>query len=163
MINVGIMSKKNESNEEYCKLKLGFTNVLTSLSSLKSHITVLNNQVKMLEKSVNKKLKVLEKEANKNKNKGNRKPTGFASSGPVSSSLCKFMNVDDGTEFARTEVTRYLIKYIKEKKLQDTENKKIIKPDAALKSLLKPKKHEEVTYFNLQRHMNKHFVKKKVQ
>ena len=107
-------------------------------------------------------MKVLEREANKNKNKGNRKPTGFASQGPISKELCEFMNVKKGTEFARTEVTKYIIQYIKDKNLQDVKNKKIINPDKALHSLLQPE-NEEVTYFNLQKHMNKHFVKKKDQ
>ena len=49
--------------------------------------------------------------------------------------------------------------YIKEKKLQDEKNGRKIKPDKALKSLLNVKKNEDLTYFNLQKYMNKHFVK----
>ena len=63
------------------------------------------------------------------------------------------------SEAARTEVTKYIISYIKENKLQSPENKKIINPDNALKSLLKPKKKDEITFFNIQRYMNKHFLK----
>ena len=59
---------------------------------------------------------------------------------------------------ARTEVTKYIIQYIKSNKLPDKTNKKIIKPDSALKSLLDLKPEDEVTYFNLQKYMNKHFV-----
>ena len=139
-----------------------FAELLNTLSNLKSSMVIMASSIKLLEKKVKKEMKVLEKEANKNKNKGNRKPTGFASQGPISKELCEFMKVENGTEFARTEVTKYIIQYIKDKNLQDVKNKKIIKPDKALHSLLQPE-NEEVTYFNLQKHMNKHFVKKKDQ
>ena len=35
---------------------------------------------------------------------------------------------------------------------------KVIKPDKQLKALLKVDNKEEVTYFNIQKYMNKHFV-----
>ena len=54
----------------------------------------------------------------------------------------------------------FIISYIKNNDLQWKENRKIIKPDEALKSLL-GNGNDEVTYFNLQRYMNKHFLKKK--
>ena len=70
------------------------------------------------------------------------------------------MGKADGAEVARTEVTQYIIGYIREKDLQWKENRKIIKPDDKLKKLLGVEKDEEVTYFNLQKYMNKHFLKK---
>ena len=76
-----------------------------------------------------------------------------------SNDLCKFMNKPMHSEAARTEVTKYIISYIKENNLQSVENKRIIQPDTALKSLLRPKKKEKITFFNIQRYMNKHFLK----
>ena len=72
------------------------------------------------------------------------------------------MGKDSGTEIARTEVTQYLIQYIKDHNLQFEENKKVIVPDDTLKNLLGVSEDEQVTYFNLQRLMNKHFIKKGV-
>ena len=69
------------------------------------------------------------------------------------------MDVKEGTLMARTDVTKYIINYIKTNKLQGVDNKKIIQPDKALKSLLKPNKEDEVNYFTLQKYMNKHFLK----
>ncbi len=60
---------------------------------------------------------------------------------------------------ARTEVTKYLTKYIKEHQLQDSANKRIINCDSALASLLNVQPSDEVTYFNLQRYMKPHFPK----
>jgi chromatin remodeling complex protein RSC6 len=64
-----------------------------------------------------------------------------------------------GTEMARTEVTRDINKYIRTNNLQDKENGRKINPDAKLASLLKLKKNDELTYFNLQRYMSPHFAK----
>ena len=136
-----------------------FGAVLNTLSSFKSQISMLSAQVKSLEKTVKKQMKQLEREAQKNKNKGNRIASGFAVPSKISNVLCKFMGKPEGTEMARTEVTKYIIQYIKNNNLPDKDNKKVIKPDNALKSLLNVKATDEVTYFNLQKYMNKHFIK----
>jgi len=136
-----------------------FMEIVQTLSTFKSTISMLASQLKILDKSVKKNIKRLEKESKKNKNKGNRKASGFAVPTKISNDLCKFMGVKEGTQLARTEVTKYIIQYIKDNDLPDKSNKKIIKPNKKLKSLLKLEKNEQVTYFNLQRYMNKHFVK----
>ncbi len=136
-----------------------FEGIIQTLSTFRQSITALQTQIRGLEKSVRKEMKSLQKEAAKNRNKGNRRPSGFAKPSKVSAELCTFMKKDAGTEIARTEVTQYLIQYIKDNGLQFEGNKKIIVPDATLKKLLSVKDGEEVTYFNLQRLMNKHFVK----
>jgi upstream activation factor subunit UAF30 len=139
---------------------LQFIEIFAQLSNFKSQISSLQQTVRTLEKNVKKRIKTLEKEAKKNKNKGNKTPTGFASPTNVTPEICKFMEVPEGTKLARTEVTKFLIKYIKENKLQNPTQKKIITPDKTLSSLLDIKKNdkEPLTYFNLQSKMNKHFV-----
>lgn len=139
----------------------GFTNVLSTLSTFRSQITVLQNQIRSLEKTVKKNMKTLQREAKKNRNKGNRKPSGFAVPTPISNELCDFMKRPRGSKVARTEVTQYIIRYIKENDLQYQQNRKIIKPNKELRSLLASKAKDEVTYFNIQRYMNRHFEKKK--
>jgi len=136
-----------------------FSGVLGTLSSFRSQITMLQNQVRALEKTVGKQMRTFAREAKKNKNKGNRKPSGFAVPTKISDELCVFMQKPKGSSAARTEVTQYIIKYIKDHDLQWNENRKIIKPNTPLKNLLNVKKDEEVTYFNIQRFMNKHFIK----
>jgi len=143
-----------------------FDGVLNTLSTFRQSITALQTQIRGLERTVRKEMKCLAKEAAKNRNKGNRKPSGFAKPAKVSDELCSFMGKDSGTEIARTEVTQYLIQYIKVNSLQFQDNKKVIIPDDTLKNLLGVKVVdgvlEEVTYFNLQRLMNRHFIKKSV-
>ena len=69
------------------------------------------------------------------------------------------MNKQIGTQIARTEVTRYIINYIKVNNLESKENKKIIVPDDKLRELLQIKMDDELTYFTIQKFMNKHFIK----
>ena len=152
------MSSLTQNSVDTSNVTEQFASVLNSLSGLKSYIRALEAQVKSVEKSVRKRMKQLERESKKNKNKGNRKASGFAVPTKISNDLCKFMGKPEGFQMARTEVTKYIINYIKSNNLPDKKNKKVINPDTALKSLLDIKPTEEVTYFNLQRYMNKHFV-----
>lgn len=134
-----------------------FGNIVSNLSTFKTQITTLQNQIRTLEKYVKKEFKTLNKEVEKNKLKGNRKPSGFAKPTQVSTELCNFMKKDIGTEIARTEVTQYIIQYIKDNELQNPINKKIIKPNIELKELLGVSDDDEITFFTLQKYMNKHF------
>lgn len=154
-----ILSEENndENNENTDKILNQFDTIIDSLSIFRNQINLLQQQLRNLEKSVKKEVKSLKKAAVKNKNKGNRKPSGFANPTKVSKELCEFMNKQEGSQIARTEVTKAIISYIKTNNLQNKTNKKIISPDEKLKFLLGIKEEEELTYFNLQKYMNKHF------
>ena len=65
--------------------------------------------------------------------KKKRAPSGFAKPTTVTKELCEFMNLPDGTEIARTEVTKALIDYIKKNKLENQTNSKFLIPDDKLK------------------------------
>ena len=139
-----------------------FDTIVSSLSTFRVQITALQHQLRVLERSVTKEVKNLKKESDKKKNKLPRKPSGFAKPSLITDELCLFMQLPSQSEVARTEVTQYIIKYIREHNLQHVDNRKIITPDSALKKLLGSNDEEEVTYFNLQKFMNKHFLKSSV-
>ena len=145
-----------ESNDELFKR---FEDVVYALNTFKSHISSLQTTIKQLEKDVKKQFNGLKKEAIKSKNKGNRSPSGFAKPSKVTKELCEFMNRTEGSEIARTEVTKALVSYIKENKLENETNRKIIVPDNKLKFLLGLEDGQQLTFFNIQKYMNKHFVK----
>ena len=140
-----------------------FENILTSLSNFKIQVNTIHQQLKILEKNVKREFKNLKREVDKNKNKGNKKPSGFAKPTKVTDELCAFMNKTDGTDIARTDVTKALIDYINKNNLQNSENKQIIVPDEKLKTLLGINGDEKVTYFTLQKFMNKHFIKTSIE
>jgi len=87
------------------------------------------------------------------------KISGFAKPGFISSELCDFLKVDHDTQLARTDVTKKITQYIKENNLQDPLNKRRLLLDKSLTTLLKPSEGQEVTYFNLQSFMKKHYEK----
>ena len=157
------MAEKNEKSVPTIpvdEVKSIFGEMLGSISSLKSQLTALSHKIKLVEKKVNKKVRQLEKENNKNKNKGNRNPSGFANPTKISSELCAFMKIPNGSQVARTEVTKHIIQYIKDNNLQSKENAKLIAPNNKLKKLLNVKESDDpLSYFNIQRYMNKHFIK----
>jgi chromatin remodeling complex protein RSC6 len=154
------MSKKEEINTKIDEdIFNQFEQLVTQLNQMKTQITGIQQNIKQLDKNVKKQMKCLKKEVIKTKNKGNRQPSGFAKPSKVTKELCEFMNKAEGTEIARTEVTRALVAYIKENKLENTTNSKIISPDEKLKTLLELNDSDELTYFTIQKYMNKHFVK----
>ena len=138
-----------------------FESIVTNLAMFKTHISLLQQQVRILDKTVKKQMNILKKESSKNKNKVCRKPSGFARPTKVTKELCEFMNKKEGTDIARTEVTRTLVAYIKEQQLEDKNNSRVIMPDCKLRELLGIEENQEVTYFNIQKYMNKHFISSK--
>ena len=159
------MSKELQQNNEQVNNELfeQFEGVINGLTVVKTQIITLQQTLKVLEKNIKKQMKGLKKEVIKNKVKGNRKPSGFAKPSKVTKELCEFMKRSEGTEIARTEVTKALIDYIKQNKLENQSNSKIIVPDEKLKFLLGIEDGQELTYFNIQKYMTKHFIKNTVQ
>jgi chromatin remodeling complex protein RSC6 len=135
-----------------------FEVIIDSLSHFRIQVNTIQQQIRQLEKNIKKEMKGLKKAASKSKNKGNKKPSGFANPTKVTKELCEFMNKQEGTQIARTDVTKALISYIKTNNLQNKDNKKFILPDEKLKFLLGINQEQELTYFNLQKYMNKHFI-----
>lgn len=153
------MSEKTEENniEEEDDVSKMFSDVLSTLTGFRSQITGIQMGIKTLEKVVKKEMKSLRKETTKYKQKGSRKPSGFAKPTKISKELCEFMGKEAGTELARTEVTQYVIQYITDNDLQNPNNRKAIIPNDPLKELLGVTEKDEVTYFNIQKYMNRHF------
>jgi len=122
--------------------------------------TALRSEFRLLERQTARELKNAQKASMKKKRKvGNRAPSGFVKPTLISNELAGFLGKPEGSEMARTDVTREINKYIRTNNLQDKENGRKINPDKKLTSLLKLKKGDELTYFNLQRYMSPHFAK----
>ena len=150
-------SENNELHDE--EVFSQFDNLINGLQTVKLQINILQHSVKQIEKTIKKNMKGLKKEVTKHKPKGSKKPSGFAKPGKITKELCNFLNKEEGTEMARTEVTRSLVAYIKENKLNNSDNRQIIHPDNKLKTLLGLDDNQNLTYFTIQKYMNKHFVK----
>lgn len=137
-----------------------FTEFMGKLQSVSAQMSALRTEFRSIERQVSRDLKAAAKASQKRKRKtGNRAPSGFVKPTLISNELASFLGKPEGTEMARTEVTREINTYIREHKLQDKDNGRKIIPDKKLTSLLKIKKGEELTYFNLQKYMSPHFAK----
>jgi upstream activation factor subunit UAF30 len=133
---------------------------LAKLQQLGALISSLKTEYRSLEKKWTREVKTAQKQSSKRKRKaGNRAPSGFVKPTKISDELASFLGKDKGSEMARTDVTREINTYIRAHKLQDKENGRKINPDTKLATLLKLKKTDELTYFNLQKYMSPHFAK----
>lgn len=136
------------------------------IQSLQTSVALFTTNVRkelaLIQKEYAKEKRILERQAQaaqkKKKSGGHTTVSGIAKPGYISPELCKFIGKDVGTEMARTEVIKHVNQYIKANNLQDAKNKRIIRPDSKLQSLLNTKKSDEVTYFNLQTYMKPHYA-----
>ena len=141
-----------ESDKTEDVLLVEMMNVYTDLAEQRKNITRIMANVKRCYTKVERRLQVQSPTKPKE-----AKQTGLTKPFPVSTSLCTFMSVPEGTQLARAEVTKYLHKYIKEKDLYDESNKQFIRPDMSLKQLLNIDKEESLHIFSMQKMMNTHF------
>jgi upstream activation factor subunit UAF30 len=130
----------------------------SKLQTLGSALAALRSELRVIERQVERELRAARKASEKKRRKNiNRQPSGFVKPTLISNELAAFLGKSNGSEMARTEVTREINAYIRDNKLQDKDNGRRILPDAKLKKLLKLKEGDELTYFNLQRFMSPHF------
>ena len=134
--------------------------ILTRLSGLREAASSMITEVKKLEKRVHRELKDARKRRRRVKAEGEegtkRGPSIFEIPTKVTDELCVFLGKPKGTLISRSNVTREINNYVKEKGLK---NKHDIKPDAPLKKLLRLSDADHLTYFNLQRYLNAHYIK----
>ena len=135
--------------------------VLGRLTGLREVVSTMITEVKKLEKRVHREIKDARKRRRRVKAEGEegakpRGPSIFEIPTKVTDELCVFLGKPKGTLISRSNVTREINNYVKEKNLK---NKHDIKPDAALKKLLRLTDADNLTYFNLQRYLNTHYVK----
>lgn len=139
---------------------------LTKLAEAGVQIPSLRKGLIALRKSVDKERKELAKAQPKKKrvrtNNENKAPSGFAKPSPISTELAHFLGEKKDALVARTAVTRQINQYVKQHNLQNPDNKRHILPDTKLKKLLGVTDKDEVTYFNLQKYLKKHYPTEKV-
>jgi chromatin remodeling complex protein RSC6 len=136
-----------------------YGSVLSKLQSASAVLASIRAEVNELKRQHARELRAANKANKRRKTNVNRAPSGFVKPTLISNELAAFLGKPEGSVLARTEVTREVNAYIRAQKLQDKDNGRKINPDAKLLKLLKLKKGEELTYFNLQKYMAAHFAK----
>jgi chromatin remodeling complex protein RSC6 len=140
-----------------------FATILSKLQSWQADIKEAILTVKALQKEHNK-LKTQKGGRKGRKNGGantapgeKRNPSGFAKPTNLSDELCDFLGIAHGSSLARTEVTRIINQYVKDNKLQNAHDRRMIVPDEKLRTIVTLGKDDKLTYFNLQSFIKRHF------
>ena len=94
-----------------------------------------------------------EKAKIRSQNNGFRKPQ------VVSDELRTFLNLGPDDRISRAEVTRKLNDYVTEHGLKNGQN---LTMDDSLRSLLSPPNDVQVTFLNIQKYINRHYLKEAV-
>ena len=137
-----------------------FSGFMGKLQAVSAQMSALRTEFRAIERQVSRELKTAAKMSQKRKKSTvERAPSGFVKPALISNELAAFLGEPEGSELARTEVTKKINVYVKAHKLQNAKNGRIIHPDQKLATLLNTKSDEELTYFNLQKYMACHFAK----
>jgi len=136
--------------------------MLAQANTVRETVGALVAELKRVEKRVAR----LQKEADKRRRRVKkpvegeevkpRKPSIFEIPTALSNELCSFLARPAGSKESRSNVTKAITAYVREKNLKD---KHTIKPDAKLVALLGVKADDVLTYFNLQKYLNRHYLK----
>jgi upstream activation factor subunit UAF30 len=130
-----------------------------SLESLQTEIAALRNDIKTLTKLV-RKVKNTQEDPDGEKAKKRSENNGFNRKQEITPKLREFMGLPEGELASRSEVTKFINKYIVDKGLKHPDNGRQIVLDDTLRDLLAPPADVQVTYLNLQKFLSPHYVKK---
>jgi hypothetical protein len=83
-------------------------------------------------------------------------PSEFQKLKPISDELSTFLGLGKSAQMSRAEVTRSISGYIKANGLNDGQK---VRHNAALRTLLGISETDELTIFNMQKYLNRHYIK----
>lgn len=83
--------------------------------------------------------------------------SGFMKPVKISKEMQKFTGIKDEQLVSRVDVTKAICSYVKEHNLQNTDDRRQFTPDEKLSKLLGTT--QPLTYYNLQKHIQQHFIK----
>ncbi|MBD45860.1 MAG: hypothetical protein CMC65_11745 [Flavobacteriaceae bacterium] len=130
-----------------------------SLETIQTELAALRNDVKNLTKLI-RKIKNTQEDPDGEKAKKRAENNGFNRKQEITPKLREFLALPDGDLISRSEVTKFVNKYITEKGLKHPENGRQIILDDKLRDLLAPPADVVVTYLNLQKYLSPHYIKK---
>ena len=130
-----------------------------SLETIQTELAALRNDIKNLTKLI-RKVKNTQEDPDGEKAKARAANNGFNRKQDVSPKLRAFLELPEGELISRSEVTKFINKYITEKGLKHPDNGRQIILDDKLRDLLTPPADVQVTYLNLQKYLSPHYVKK---
>ena len=130
-----------------------------SLETIETEIAALRNDIKNLSKLV-RKVKNTQEDPDGEKAKKRAENNGFNRKQEITPKLRAFLALPTEDLISRSEVTKFINKYITEKGLKHPVNGSQIILDDKLRDLLAPPADVIATYLNLQKYLSPHYIKK---
>jgi chromatin remodeling complex protein RSC6 len=153
------VAEATEAPEEV-RLETEAKSITARLLAVRETVSELISEAKRLEKKAAKVQKLADKRRRRKAVEGEagkparvsifQVPTG------LTPELCAFMGRPAGSLESRSNVTKFITKYVSDNNLK---NKHDINADAKLLKLLRLNKEDKLTYFNLQKYLNVHYLK----
>jgi hypothetical protein len=145
---------------------VSFETVISTLETLRREVSAALTQVRELQKVSRRELRTAAASSKKSRrqrdpNAPPRKPSGITMPVEVSAELKKFLHLGASELISRTSAAGKLTAYAREHKLFDEKNGRLIKANAALKTLLRLGESDELTIPSLQKYIGVHFPPKK--
>ena len=156
------VGNKKQAPQYFEKFEKSIESIKERLYEQRKQTDAMIKELKYIEKTAT---RIIEKEKKKYEKQQNieegPKKKGFTKPVKISESLAKFMNIPTDSLISRTDVTKFLMQYIKEKGLENPDNRRQIWPNQALWELLGETARNEttITHFNLQKYMNIHYIR----
>lgn len=154
----------NQTNSPIHVLKESIMSMETSIINIKSQV---DNIEKQLSSETNKtiqykqpKIKETPMFKDQNINKKVKLDVGFNIQRKITQELTNFMKLKENIT-TLNDATKYIMDYISSNKLQDITNintRKYINLDVPLKQLFNIQTNEKITYFNIHKYINEHFI-----
>jgi chromatin remodeling complex protein RSC6 len=149
------------ATEEKVNVQAEFNGLVEKVNSLRTTMAAVFSDMKKLEKQLGRELKKAQKGRRRKASAegaegGVKKETVFTKPTQVSDALCTFLGKPKGTQMSRSDVTKALCAYARDRKLMD---KQVIKADAPLRKLLALSEKDELKILNLQRYLKPHYIK----
>jgi len=158
------INNNNQTNSPIHVLKESIRSMETSIINIKSQV---DNIEKQLSSETNKtihykqpKIKETPMFKDQNINKKVKLDVGFNIQRNITQELTNFMKLKENIT-TLNDATKYIMDYISSNKLQDITDintRKYINLDVQLNQLFNIQTNEKITYFNIHKYINKHFI-----
>lgn len=158
IVNTESSEKEVPDENDLSKFQRTLSDHFQKISEILRSVKELQLEAKTIEKDFQSVVKYLQKSTKKKKTAA-RPLSGFAVPTKLTDELYEFLKIQPGTLIARKDVTKMMNTYIVENNCRDTLDRRKIIPNAALKKLFQCEEDENITYFNLQSYMKKHYKK----
>ena len=129
-----------------------------TLVDVVNEILELRKEMKSLTKMVKKMSKVQE-DPDGTKRRERSANSGFNRPSRVTPEMASFMGISKDELITRSQVTKFVSSYVKDKGLKHPDDGRIIIQDATLKGLFKVPEGVQLSYLQLQKYVAPHFIK----